>query len=114
MQFHKYNKYRNKKVYVDNIKFDSKKESEEYLKLKYLQKIGEIRDLKLQVPYELIPTYKINGKTIRKCVYIADFVYFDTKDNRIHVVDTKGFRTDTYKLKKKLFEYKYGVEVEEV
>lgn len=110
----KKNKYNNTKVEYKEIKFDSIKEMKHYQLLEYLQKIGEIKELKLQVPYELIPTYKINGKTIRKCVYIADFVYFDTKDNRIHVVDTKGFRTDTYKLKKKLFEYKYGVEVEEV
>lgn len=114
MQFHKYNKYRNKKVYVDNIKFDSKKESEEYLKLKYLQKIGEIKELKLQVPYELIPKYKINNKIVRKCVYVADFTYITTKDDKLHIVDTKGFKTDVYRLKKKLFEYKYGVEVEEV
>lgn len=114
MRFPKYNKYKNKKVIVDNIKFDSKKESEEYLKLKYRQKIGEIKELKLQVPYELIPTYKINNKTIRRTQYIADFTYVSTKDNKLHVVDTKGFKTDVYRLKKKMFEYQYGIEIEEV
>ena len=110
----KKNKYNNTKVEYKGIKFDSIKEMKHYQLLEYLQKIGEIKELKLQVPYELIPKYKINNKTVRKCVYVADFVYFDTKDNKVHVIDTKGFRTDTYKLKKKLFEYKYGVEVEEV
>ena len=110
----KKNKYNNTKVEYKGIKFDSIKEMKHYQLLEYLQKIGEIKELKLQVPYELIPKYKINNKTVRKCVYVADFVYYDTKDNKVHVIDTKGFRTDTYKLKKKLFEYKYKIEIEEV
>ncbi len=110
----KQNKYNNTKVEYKGIKFDSIKEMKHYQLLEYLQKIGEIKELKLQVPYELIPKYKINNKTIRKTTYIADFTYITTKDNKLHVVDTKGFKTDVYRLKKKLFEYKYGVEVEEV
>lgn len=110
----KKNKYNNTKVEYKGIKFDSVKEMQHYQLLEYRQRIGEIKELKLQVPYELIPTYKINNKTVRKCVYIADFTYISVTDNKLHVIDTKGFRTDTYKLKKKLFEYKYGVEVEEV
>lgn len=110
----KKNKYNNTKVEYKGIKFDSIKEMKHYQLLEYLQKIGEIKELKLQVPYELIPKYKINNKTVRKCVYIADFTYITTNDDKLHVVDTKGFRTDVYRLKKKLFEYKYGVEVEEV
>jgi DNA polymerase III sliding clamp (beta) subunit (PCNA family) len=85
-----------------------------YQLLEYRQKIGEIKELKLQVPYELIPKYKMNDKTIRKTQYIADFTYVSTKDNKLHVVDTKGFKTDVYRLKKKIFEYKYGIEIEEV
>ena len=110
----KQNKYNNTKVEYKGIKFDSIKEMKHYQLLEYLQKIGEIKELKLQVPYELIPKYKINNKTVRKCVYVADFTYITTKDDKLHIVDTKGFKTDVYRLKKKLFEYKYGVEVEEV
>ena len=110
----KKNKYNNTKVEYKGIKFDSIKEMKHYQLLEYLQKIGEIKELKLQVPYELIPKYKINNKTVRKCVYVADFTYITTKDDKLHIIDTKGFRTDVYRLKKKLFEYKYGVEVEEV
>lgn len=110
----KKNKYNNTKVEYKGIKFDSIKEMKHYQLLEYLQKIGEIKELKLQAPYELIPKYKINNKTIRKCVYVADFTYITTKDDKLHIVDTKGFKTDVYRLKKKLFEYKYGVEVEEV
>lgn len=38
--------------------------------------------------------------------YVADFQYVE--NGRIVVVDTKGFVTDVYRLKKKLFLYKYG------
>lgn len=110
----KKNKYNNTKVEYKGIKFDSIKEMKHYQLLEYLQKIGEIKELKLQVPYELIPKYKISNKTVRKTTYIADFTYITTKDDKLHIVDTKGFKTDVYRLKKKLFEYKYGVEVEEV
>lgn len=110
----KQNKYKNTKVEYKGIKFDSIKEMKHYQLLEYLQRIGEIKELKLQVPYELIPKYKINNKTVRKTTYIADFTYITTKDDKLHIVDTKGFKTDVYRLKKKMVEYKYGVEVEEV
>ena len=110
----KKNKYNNTKVEYKGIKFDSIKEMKHYQLLEYRQKIGEIKDLKLQVPYELIPKYKIDNKTIRKCVYLADFTYVSTKDDKLHVIDAKGFRTEVYKLKKKMFEYKYGIKIEEV
>lgn len=111
---YKKNKYHNTKVEYKGIKFDSVKEMKHYQLLEYRQKMGEIKDLKLQVPFELIPTYKINNKTIRKTVYIADFTYVSVIDNQIHIEDTKGFKTDVYRLKKKMFEYKYKIEIEEI
>ena len=107
-------KYYSKKVIVDNIKFDSKKEANYYLKLKVLEKSGVIINLELQKEYLLQESFKINKKTRRKITYKADFTYFSTLDDKIHVVDVKGFKTEIYKLKKKLFEYKYGIEIEEV
>lgn len=107
------NKYHNKKIIIDGIKFDSQKEGNYYLKLKMLEKAGKIRDLKLHFPFVLIETFKLNDKTYRKMKYIADFVYYDDKD-KLHVVDTKGFRTKEYELKKKLMAWKYGIEIEEV
>ena len=107
-------KYYSKKVIVDNIVFDSKKEASYYLKLKALLKSGVIKDLELQKEYILQDKFKINGKTQRKISYKADFTYFSVEDNKLHVVDVKGFKTEIYKLKKKLFEYKYGIEIEEV
>lgn len=110
-------KYKNIKCEFRGIKFDSIKERNYYLILLDYQKRGLIKDLKRQVSYELIPTYKINGKTIRKTTYKADFTYISVKDNKLHVVDIKSpitAKEKAYRIKKKLFEYKYGIEIEEV
>ena len=107
------NKYHNKKVIIDGIKFDSEKEGNYYLKLKMLEKAGKIRDLKLQVPFVLLETFKVDDRTYRKTKYIADFTYYDDKD-KLHVIDVKGFHTNEYQLKKKLMAWKYGIEIEEV
>lgn len=106
-------KYKNKKVYVDGIKFDSAKEAMRYRQLRLLEKSGKINDLQLQVPFELQEKYTINGKKVRAIKYVADFVYID-QDVKTHIEDVKGIRTEVYKMKKKMFEYKYGIEIEEV
>lgn len=109
----KENKYKNKKCEYKGMKFDSIKEMRYYAKLELLQKAGEITDLKRQVEFVLIETFKLEDKTYRKTKYIADFTYKD-KNGKYHVVDTKGIRTDVYLLKKKLMAWKYGIEIEEV
>lgn len=106
------NKYKNKKVVVDNILFDSKKEANYYTKLKILRDAGKISGLRLQEKFILQPSFKLNGKTYRAITYVADFVYKD--DKGMHVVDTKGYRTETYKIKKKLFMKRFGIEIEEI
>ena len=111
---YKQSKYKNKKACADGYEFDSKKERNYYLKLKTMQDLGLIKDLELQKEYILQDSFKINNKTRRKITYKADFSYVSTEDDKLHVVDVKGFKTDVYKLKKKLFEYKYQIELEEV
>lgn len=100
-------KYHNRKTIVDGITFDSKAEAERYQELVLLQKSGVISNLQLQPTFELIPTFKKNGKTYRKTVYKADFSYFDHDVERTIIEDVKGVKTPVYKLKKKLFEYLY-------
>lgn len=102
------NKYFNKKVIVDGIKFDSRKEADRYLELKLLNKLGLIKELELQKVFVLQPKYiNNNGEHIRAITYKSDFFYYDNKKEQYIVEDTKGFKTDVYKLKKKLFEYVY-------
>ena len=105
-------KYHNKITVYDNIKFDSLKERNYYVKLKLMQNAGLIWNLQLQKKYTLQASFTFKGKKIREISYYADFVYED-KDG-LHVIDTKGYRTDTYKLKKKLFVKKYGIDIEEI
>lgn len=107
-------KYHNKKVKYDGYTFDSIREKNYYIKLKLLEKSGKIKELGLQKEFELQPSFKLNNKTSRKITYRADFTYKTTEDDKLHVIDVKGFKTDVYKLKKKLFEYKYRIEIEEI
>ena len=48
-------KYGNKKVQVDGITFDSRKEANRYAELKMLEKCGAIKQLELQKKFVLIP-----------------------------------------------------------
>lgn len=105
-------KYHNKKCEYKGLKFDSLKERNHYIVLEHLEKTNQIKDLKRQVKFELQPSFKLNGKTIRAINYIADFTYL--KDGVLVVVDTKGFRTKDYLLKKKMFQYKYDMDIVEV
>ena len=108
-------KYHSKKVTVDGIEFASKKEANRYTELKLLEKQGYIKDLELQKQFELQPRFKKNGKTYRPITYIADFVYLDLRTNKNIVEDVKGFKTDIYKLKLKMFEYIYlDLELKEI
>ena len=112
--------------------FDSLKEYRKFRELLLLEKAGEITDLKRQVEFELIPAqyeeiptgevYKrgeLKGqpKIKRVCLelsvkYIADFVY--KEDGKTIVVDTKGFRTKDYILKRKMMLYFHGIRIKEV
>ena len=105
-----YRKYHNTKTVADGIKFDSRLEAERYAQLKILERAGVIRDLELQPEYELIPSFKKDGKTWRRTVYKADFRYILAEGDRIIIEDVKGSTaviTDVFRLKQKLFEYRY-------
>lgn len=112
VRWRSYNKYGNKKCIYQGIVFDSKKECDHFIYLQYLEKAGEITDLQRQVRFELQPSFKHNGKTIRSITYVADFTFKD-KDGLMHIQDTKGIKTEVYKIKKKMMQFK-GYEIEEV
>lgn len=122
-------KYGNKKIMLDSLSFDSRKEARRYTELKLLERAGKIKDLELQKSFELIPaqyedtgevyTRGANkgqpkrGKCIEKAVtYKADFVYIE--DGKTVVEDTKGFRTKDYILKRKLMLYIHRIRIREL
>lgn len=114
--FRKPNKYKNQPITIDGHTFPSRREANRYSQLSLLQKAGIIRELKLQEPFELQPSFKhpITGKTIRAIKYIADFTYYD-ENGIFHIEDVKGSEatmTKDFKIKRKLFIYKYGKDIE--
>jgi hypothetical protein len=73
----KQNKYKNEKIEIDNIKFDSKKEAKRYLELKQLERAGVIYNLKLQVlqlklVYKFEMHFSIGGLTMCEFNVIID------------------------------------------
>ena len=107
-------KYGNKKWELDGKTFDSQREARRYQELRYMLRAGIIKNLQMQVPFELIPSQRVSGQVVERPVkYVADFVY-DTADGLQVVEDTKGVRTKEYIIKRKLMLYKYGIRVREV
>lgn len=100
-------KYHNKIAYYDGIAFDSIKERDYYADvLLPLKWAGEIKSIDMQVSFVLQPPFKHGGKTIKGIKYVADFV-ITYPDGRKKVIDTKGYRTKEYQLKRKILLYKY-------
>lgn len=97
----KVSKYRNRKTNG----YDSAKEAKRAAELKLLEKAGHITDLQEQVTILLQERFQCNGKWERAIAYIADFVYF--KDGQKIVEDVKGFKTDVYKIKRKMLLFNY-------
>ncbi len=121
------NKYNNRKTIVDGIKFDSQKEAQRYVVLKDMEKCKEIFGLKLQPKFILQDKFRVSDhtkksgwRTERAITYKADFQYTiklvtqktEVKKTALVVEDVKGIKTETYKIKRKLFlkkfpEYKF-------
>ena len=99
-----YHKYGAKRTEADGIKFASKKEAQFYNDLKLQVKAGGVLFFLMQVPFHLPGGIR----------YFLDFMVFESS-GVVRCVDVKGFRTQTYKVKKKMVEALYpGVEIEEV
>lgn len=100
-------KYRNKKTKG----YDSKKEFERACALRALESAGDIKYLQEQVAFVLLDTFKDSeGKTERGIKYIADFVYYDKRIEKLVIEDVKSAMTKklpTYIMKRKLVKSKY-------
>ena len=78
-------------------------------KLQALHKAGKILNLKEQDRIVLIP----GNPPLKPIIYIADFTY-DDPDGTHHVLDAKGFKTQIYRLKKRMAALLLNLEIEEV
>lgn len=105
------NKYGNIKTIYNGQRYDSKKEASYAQLLDTLKRAKNRKDrvysYETQIPFQIT----LNGHNI--CKYIADF-RVNYEDGREEIVDVKGKKTDIYKLKKKLVEAQYGIEIIEV
>ena len=91
---------------VDGIVFDSTMEANYYIYLKEEKRKGNVLDFELQPEFPLLDSYKKYGRTIRGIKYISDFLV-TYADGSQKVIDVKGRETDDFKLKRKIFDYKY-------
>lgn len=126
-------KYKSKKVQINGLLFDSKKEARRWLELERAEKLKLITELKRQVKFILIPSQyeessqiykrgkkkgqKKPGKLIEKeCAYIADFVFKNGSETVVE--DVKGYRKGgayaVFVIKRKLMLERYGIRVKEV
>lgn len=99
---HKYHVASKERRTFGNITFDSMAEMKRYHELKMLETSGVITDLELQPKFLLIPKTAKGGRAV---YYSADFKYI--KDGKTIYEDVKGYKTDVYKLKKKLLLWQY-------
>ena len=85
--------------------------------MKLLERSGAILDLELQPRYPLgtdAEPVLIRSKGYpngRRVCYVADFRYYDTREARVIVEDTKGFDTPAARLKRAFTEWQYKIEV---
>jgi hypothetical protein len=84
----------------DNIKFQSKKEAKYYRELLCRVHAGEVKYFLRQVPFELIGGIK----------YRIDFMEV-WNDGSIHWIDVKGFKTQTYRMKRRMVEASYPIKI---
>lgn len=89
-------KYKNKKVIVDGMKFDSEIEYRFWL---HLTSIYPENEIERQPVYELLPKFNRKSKIFRSIKYIADFRVGNI------VYDVKGMITPDFAIKYKLFHY---------
>ncbi|GAC1489835.1 MAG: DUF1064 domain-containing protein [Flavisolibacter sp.] len=101
----KKSKYGNKKVVLDGITFDSKREAKYYGQLKFRLLNGEIQELKTQVPFEL------NEGGTHSLKYVADFCWLERATGEYVICDVKGYKTKVFLKKQKLMFKIYGIKI---
>lgn len=110
-------KYRNNKVIIDGIEFDSGKEARRWAVLKLQLAAGQISDLRRQVVFELAQSARLAPDFRLKPAirFLADFTYL--RDGELIVEDTKSIATKNlpvYRIKKHLMFTVHGLQVHEV
>ena len=98
------NKYNARRTVIDNISFDSMAEARRYGELKILERAGEVSDIKVH------PVFPVEVNGIQVCKVILDFTYTDKHGCTVHE-DTKGNDTAMSRLKRRMVEAAYSIDV---
>ena len=108
-------KYRNQKTEIDGITFDSKVEAEYYQHLKFMLKCKKILGFEMQKKMLLQDGYArpSTGTKVRPIFYVVDFLVYENNGDKTYV-DVKGMKTDVFRLKQKMFEYKFKKQLKTV
>lgn len=99
-------KFGAKKTEYNGIVYDSKREAEYARDLDIMKQAGMILDYERQPVFPLQDRFIKNGKVYRPIRYVADFKV-TYPDGRVEIIDVKGFKTTEFKLKEKMFHYRY-------
>lgn len=97
---HKFNAVRTE---VDGVKFASKKEAKYYEGLLLAQRAGDLLFFLRQAPFHLPGGVR----------YVIDFMEF-WRNGDVRFVDVKGFKTASYKAKRRMVEATYPIKILEV
>lgn len=104
-------KYKAKKVEVDGIIFDSKREARHYGELQMRLAAGEVAKVELQPVIEIVPKcVGPDGKAQRAITYRGDFKV-TYPDGRVEVQDVKGMVTKDFRLKEKMLWALHGIRI---
>lgn len=105
----KASKYRNVKKEVDGIVFDSALEARAWRILKLWEHAGAISCLRRQVRFRLQSWFRDpkTGKLHRAVYYVPDFMFYDYREQLDRIIDVKGYQTEVFRLKAKLFAARY-------
>lgn len=90
---------------IDGIRFLSKREASRYQELKLLERGRLITELQLQ------PAFPITINGMKVCTVKLDFVYIDKITGKRIFEDSKGMDNPMSRLKRKLVQAMYGIEV---
>ena len=116
-------KYGAVKTTIDGIVFDSKREAARFAELKLRERAGEIRGVEVQPIFQLDVAQRTEGWSYPRKVGVwrGDFRYEErrvTPGGRERwaavVEDVKGFKTPVYRLKKRMVEAQYGIQIREI
>lgn len=101
------NKFNNTKTVYNGIKYDSKREAAKAAELDMLKQGGEVLEWLPHPKYIILPRWRDKGgKVARASYYIPDF-WVKYSDGSEVVIDIKGFQTPEFKLKAKMWRYRY-------